>query len=62
MKHSILGAACAGILITVSGTAQAVAISGHGTWEITLQGRDLDGFVHTSILLSMGHQIEVNRL
>jgi hypothetical protein len=43
MKHSILGAACASLFITLSGTAQAVSVSGQGTWETTLQGRDLDG-------------------
>ena len=47
MKHFILGAACAGILVAVSGAAQAVAVSGQGTWESTLQGRDLDGDLAT---------------
>lgn len=43
MKHSILGTACASFLVLASGVAQAVAVSGQGTWETTLQGRDLDG-------------------
>lgn len=43
MKHSIIGAACVGLLIATSGPAQATPISGQGTWESTLQGRDLDG-------------------
>lgn len=47
MKHNILGAACTGILIVASNAAQAVAISGQGTWESTLQGRDLDGNLAT---------------
>ncbi len=48
LKHTVLGAACVSILIAVSGAAQAVAISGQGTWESTLQGRDLDGDLSTS--------------
>lgn len=47
MKHTILSAACAGLLIAISATAQAAAISGQGTWESTLQGRDLDGNLAT---------------
>ena len=47
MKHAILGAACAGILIAASDAVQAVAVSGQGTWESTLQGRDLDGNLAT---------------
>lgn len=47
MKHSILGAACASILIMASGAAHASSISGQGTWETTLQGRDLDGNLST---------------
>lgn len=47
MKHTILGAACASLLITISGAAQAVAVSGQGSWETTLQGRDLDGDLST---------------
>jgi hypothetical protein len=43
MKHSILGAACASLFITLSGAAQAASVSGQGTWESTLQGRDLNG-------------------
>ena len=47
MKPSILGAACAATLGVASGAAQAVSISGQGTWESTLQGRDLDGNLAT---------------
>lgn len=47
IKHTILGAVCASALIAISGAAQAVAISGQGTWESTLQGRDLDGNLST---------------
>ena len=47
MKHSILGAACASLFITLSGAAQAASVSGQGTWETTLQGRDLDGDLST---------------
>lgn len=45
--HTILGAVCAGLLAATSGAAQAVAISGQGAWESTLQGRDLDGNLAT---------------
>jgi hypothetical protein len=31
----------------ISGTAHAVSVSGQGTWESTLQGRDLDGNLAT---------------
>jgi hypothetical protein len=34
---------CTAIIITVSGTVDAASISGQGTWESTLQGRDLNG-------------------
>lgn len=40
MKYSIVAALLLGSAIT---TAHAVPISGQGTWESTLQGRDLDG-------------------
>lgn len=40
MKYSILAALLLGSAFT---TAHAVPISGQGTWESTLQGRDLDG-------------------
>lgn len=33
----------AALLAGVAGTAHATAVSGQGTWETTLQGRDLDG-------------------
>ncbi len=43
--NSFLGATCACTfaLLSTSFTAQAAAITGQGTWESTLQGRDLDG-------------------
>lgn len=48
MKPRILCAACAGIMIVTNGTAvQAAPVSGQGTREITLQGRDLDGNLST---------------
>lgn len=47
MKLSIYGATCAGLLIMANSAVQAVAISGQGTWESTLQGRDLDGNLAT---------------
>lgn len=48
MKPRILCAACAGIVIAISGAAvQAAPVSGQGTWETTLQGRDLDGNLST---------------
>lgn len=43
MKHPIRSALCASLFIATSGVAQAVSVSGQGTWETTLQGRDLDG-------------------
>ena len=42
MKPS-LPVLCAALLTVASGTAQAVAVSGQGTWETTLLARDLDG-------------------
>lgn len=47
MKTTRLGAACAGILMVIGGAVQAAPISGQGTWETTLQGRDLDGNLAT---------------
>lgn len=47
MTTTRLGAVCAAILVAASGAAQAVSISGQGTWETTLQGRDLDGNLAT---------------
>jgi hypothetical protein len=41
-------AACLLFLNLVSTAAQAIAVSGQGTWETTLQGRDLDGNLSTS--------------
>ena len=43
---SIIGAVCActfTLLSSISLTVQAAPVSGQGTWESTLQGRDLDG-------------------
>lgn len=47
MTTTRLGAACAGILMVIGGAVQAAPISGQGTWETTLQGRDLDGNLAT---------------
>jgi hypothetical protein len=38
----IPGAVCASLLAFVSSTSHAAPVSGQGTWETTLQGRDLD--------------------
>lgn len=43
---SIIGATCACLSI-ISFSASAAMISGQGTWETTLQGRDLDGNTST---------------
>ena len=40
-------AACACVLAVVTSTSRAAAISGQGTWETTLQPRDLDGNTST---------------
>jgi hypothetical protein len=42
-KLRLLGAVCACLISSISLSAHAVAVSGQGTWETTLQGRDLDG-------------------
>jgi hypothetical protein len=47
MKHTILGAAGTALLFAASGAAHAISVSGQGTWESTLQGRDLDGDLST---------------
>lgn len=47
MTTTRLGAACAGILMVIGGAVQAAPISGQGTWETSLQGRDLDGNLAT---------------
>ena len=39
----LLGAVGACAITMISMSAQAVGVSGQGTWETTLQGRDLDG-------------------
>jgi len=43
MKSRLLGAASACVIALVSQAAQAVPVTGQGTWESTLEGRDLDG-------------------
>ncbi len=43
MKSPLLGAVSACIIAILSPNTQAVPVSGQGTWETTLQGRDLDG-------------------
>lgn len=44
MKSHSLGAACAvALALVVSMSAAAAPVSGQGTWETTLQPRDLDG-------------------
>jgi len=47
-KSPIFGVVCAGILATFGATAHAVGVSGQGTWETTLQARDLDGDLGTA--------------
>lgn len=42
-KSHLLGALSAGLCVLFTASVQAVAVSGQGTWESTLQGRDLDG-------------------
>lgn len=42
MKSSV-SVLCAGLFAVASGAAQAVAVSGQGTWEAALLARDLDG-------------------
>ncbi|MEA2079422.1 MAG: hypothetical protein U9P00_06110 [Pseudomonadota bacterium] len=44
MKACVKGALSALVMsLTLAPTANAVPVSGQGTWESTLQGRDLDG-------------------
>lgn len=43
MKSHRLGAVSACVLAIATQSAQAVPVSGQGSWETTLQGRDLDG-------------------
>ena len=42
-KSLLLSAVCACALSSISIPTHAVGVSGQGTWETTLQGRDLDG-------------------
>jgi len=47
MKSCLLGAVYAFVIAIISQSANSVGISGQGTWETTLQGRDLDGNLAT---------------
>ena len=47
-KSPILAVLWAGMLATLGGTAHAAGVSGQGTWETTLQARDLDGNLSTA--------------
>jgi hypothetical protein len=47
-KSRLLGAVCAFTLVVLTSTAYAVSVSGQGTWESTLEGRDLDGDITTA--------------
>jgi len=47
MKYPTGGALCASLLMVASGLVQAAPVSGQGTWETTLRGRDLDGNLAT---------------
>jgi len=47
MKRRFLGAVSAAVIGFASLSVQAVGVSGQGTWETTLQGRDLDGNLAT---------------
>ena len=42
-KSHLIGALCAVAFTVISMSSHAVGVSGQGTWETTLQGRDLDG-------------------
>ena len=47
MKITLHSTLCAGVIIAAYGSAEAVPVSGQGTWEMTLLARDLDGNVAT---------------
>lgn len=47
MKSHLQRIVCASLITIVSQATQAVGVSGQGTWESTLQGRDLDGDLST---------------
>ena len=47
MKSHLQRIVCASLIAIVSQATQAVGVSGQGTWESTLQGRDLDGDLST---------------
>lgn len=42
-KPHLIGALCAAVLSVITLSSHAVPVSGQGTWESTLEGRDLDG-------------------
>jgi len=42
-KSHLIGALSAAVFTVISMSSHAVGVSGQGTWETTLQGRDLDG-------------------
>ena len=42
-QQTMTGVLCAGLFTLGISTANAAPVSGQGTWETTLQGRDLDG-------------------
>lgn len=42
-KSRLIGGVCACLISLCSYPVHSVAVSGQGTWETTLQGRDLDG-------------------
>lgn len=46
-KYSFIAALALAFSTTFSASAHAVAVSGQGTWETTLQARDLDGDAST---------------
>jgi hypothetical protein len=46
--HRWVGTVLVVIALSVSSLANAASVSGQGTWETTLQGRDLDGNLSTA--------------
>ena len=47
MEHSVIRMAVLGGLVLLAGVVESASVSGKGTWETTLQGRDLDGNAST---------------
>ena len=47
-KSRLLGAVCAAVFSFISMQSHAAPIYGQGTWETTLEGRDLDGDQNTA--------------